>query len=449
MRLAYKFVENQHKMSKRTLSKLFNQNNTSETYRLLEAIFEDAIDGIITINERGIMDAVNPAAASLFGYESEEVIGHNIKMLMPEPYHGEHDTYIDNYHRTGIKKIIGIGRKVQGLRKDGTIFPFRLSVSEVWMDERRVYTGFIHDVSDLEAAKQQLFHLNEELEQKVGARTEELSSTVNRLLDTNKQLEHEIEIRHQAEEALRVQGQKIRAAYEKEKELGELKSRFVSMASHEFRTPLSSILSSAGLIARYTLEEQQEKREKHVARIKSAVKNLTGILNDFLSLSKLEEGVVKLKLTEFSWEEFCREIQDEIKGDYIKKEQTLLLNHEEDDLVLYSDKRLIKNILFNLISNAIKYSPSGSTIYCSSSVKEGMLHLSVRDEGIGIPKADQVHLFSRFFRAENVSNIQGTGLGLTIVKRYVNLLGGSIQYESEEGKGTTFFVQLPIRVEVN
>lgn len=435
-------------MSENSLSKLFNQDNSSETYRLLTAIFEGAIDGIITINEQGIVDAVNPAAAALFGYDSSEIIGNNIKVLMPEPYHTEHDEYIDNYERTGIKKIIGIGRKVEGLRKDGTIFPFRLSVSEVWMDERRVYTGFIHDVSDLEAVQQQLFKLNEDLEEKVGERTEELSSAVNRLLTTNRQLEHEIVIRQKAEEALRGQEQEIRAAYEKEKELGELKSRFVSMASHEFRTPLSSILSSAGLIARYTLAEHQDKREKHVGRIKSAVANLTGILNDFLSLSKLEEGKVRLKLEEFSWQEFCQEIQDEIKGDYIKKSQKLLIRHEED-VKMYSDKRLIKNILFNLISNAIKYSPEGAGIYCTSSVEEDMLHFSIRDEGVGIPKADQAHMFTRFFRAENVTNIQGTGLGLTIVKRYVDLLGGRIRFESVENEGTTFFVELPIRVEEN
>ncbi|MEM8527740.1 MAG: PAS domain-containing sensor histidine kinase [Bacteroidota bacterium] len=421
----------------------FNQTSPTEIYHILNSIFENAIDGVIAIDRGGIVGAVNPAAAQLFGYEADEIIGENIKMLMPEPYHDEHDGYIKNYHHTGEKKIIGIGRQVKGRKKDGTIFPFRLSVSEVETEDRTFYTGFIHDVSDLQTAKEQLEQMNTQLEQLVEERTEELSKAINRLLQTNQQLIYEVAERKAAQAALKASEKKIQAAYEKEKELGELKTNFVSMASHEFRTPLTTISSSAGLLARYTLSEQQEKREKHIQRIKKSVQHLTGILNDFLSFNKLEEGKVEVNLSLFDWGNFCQEVVEEMNG-MLKKEQkieTELIDNQN----IKSDARLLKNVLYNLFSNAIKYSPERSTIKIKSTVQNDQLHFSVQDEGIGIPEAEQQYLFSRFFRANNATTIKGTGLGLTIVKQYLELLGGDINFESEEEKGSIFYVNLPIQ----
>lgn len=552
------------------LKKYIKTSHPKEADQILKALFADAIDGIITIDARGMVEAINPAAATLFDYSPAEVIGHNIKMLMPSPYHEEHDGYIERYHDTHEPRIIGIGREVKGRRKDGSIFPFFLSVSEIQLEDRKIFAGIIHDISDIRQKEKELQYsqnqfkaifesavdaiiiidqrgivqianpataklfgfsieemegqnikllmgspekenhdgyikryldtkeahiigkgrevsarhknghifpimlavseiqleqetffvglihdlsqqkeiedairaMNEELEGRVNQRTEELSKVVNKLLSTNKQLKIEISERKKVEEALIDSQKELRSSLEKEKELSELKSRFVSMASHEFRTPLSTILSSASLIGKYTESVQQDRRQKHIDRIKSMVNTLTAVLNDFLSLSKLEEGRIQVVPEDFMFNKFCQAVFEEV-WPLLKKDQQL--NHVAlpEELEVYHDKQLIRNILFNLISNAIKYSPEGSTIHCRTRLAEGIIHIEIEDQGMGIPEGDQKHLFTRFFRASNAINIQGTGLGLNIVRSYIDLLKGKISFNSVEGQGTTFNVQIP------
>lgn len=420
-----------------------SKHSASDASLRLQAIIETAIDGIITIDERGVIESVNPAAARLFGYQPEELIGHNIKALMPSPFRQQHDDYINRYINTGEARIIGIGREVPGMRKDGSTFPMRLAVSEVFLENKRIFTGICHDLSDVKKAEDKIRKLNEELEEKVIERTEELASVVNKLLNTNKKLQYEVQERKSAETALRESTKEIQKALDKEKELSELKSRFVSMASHEFRTPLSTILSSISLLSRYTETNQQEKRDKHIQRIKSAVRNLTGILNDFLSLSKLEEGKIENQPFEFELQELCPEVIDEIQG-LLKDGQEILHEGLLAPMTVNWDKRLVKNILFNLLSNAIKYSDEGKKIFLKERLEGDYLLIDITDQGIGIPEADQVYLFTRFFRAANAMNIQGTGLGLNIVKRYIDLVGGSITFDSQLNVGTTFTVCLPL-----
>jgi len=406
----------------------------------LEAIIDTAIDGILTIDTRGKVEKMNPAAASLFGYQSKDVIGQNIRMLMPEPYHSEHDGYLHKYNTTKVPHIIGVGREVQGKRKNGEVFPFRLAVSEVILNDRVIYTGVIHDLSDVKRAESEIVELNKNLEHTVSERTYELEKTVNKLLSTNKAYESEIKERKLAELKLKDIQEELMVSLSKEKELNEMKSRFVSMASHEFRTPLTSILSSAAIIGRYTKEDQQGNREKHINRIKSSVANLTGILNDFLSLSKLEEGRVEINLSELNLEELCKEIIEDTKQ-LLKTDQKIIHTVHGDDPHVLVDERILRNVVFNLISNAIKYSEED--INCDIYFRKDHFELVVKDRGIGIPEEDQKHLFSRFFRAGNVTNIQGTGLGLNIVKRYADIMGGTITFESEHEVGTTFFVKIP------
>lgn len=234
----------------------------------------------------------------------------------------------------------------------------------------------------------------------------------------------------------------ILSALSKERQLNELKSRFVSMASHEFRTPLSTILSSVTLVSRYTELQQKEKRDKHIQRIRGAVKNLTGILNDFLSLDKLETGNVSSHPETLHLPELLQDLQEEMQ-EIAAKGQTVHLDFKGKESVTL-DGKMLRNILINLISNAIKYSPEGGQIDIEARSENGNLRFSVRDQGIGIPEADQKHMFERFFRASNAINIQGTGLGLNIVKRYLDLMGGSIFFESRPGAGTTFFVEIPM-----
>jgi PAS domain S-box-containing protein len=410
---------------------------------LLEAIFKTVIDGIITIDQKGTIQLVNPAAAKLFQYEASELIGQNISMLMPEPHRSAHDSYMKEYYKTGKRKIIGIGRVEQGQRKDGSLFPIRLSISEVLIKNEIVFTGIIQDLTEQYASEERIKKLNSELEKRVEERTTELQITVQQLLNTNKQLAGEIIERKKIENLLRNTEQEIRLALEKEKELSEFKSRFVTMASHEFRTPLSTILSSTALMEHYKKEEEQYKRDKHLGRIRKSVQHLTTILNDFLSLSKLEEGKANYEPETFLLQDFCAEVIDEIEG-LLKKGQQIFHESQNKGLKVYMDKKMLRIVLFNLLSNAIKYSPPNKPIYCKDEVVDNKLVLTIRDEGMGIPEKDQEHLFGRFFRASNATNIQGTGLGLNIVQQYLKLLNGTIKFESELEKGTTFIITLPI-----
>ncbi len=421
------------------------QETQRETALRLNGIIETATDGIITINAQGIIELVNPAAATLFGYAPDEIIGKNVSILMTTPHRENHDEYLARYARTGEARIIGIGRELEGRKKDGTLFPFRLSISEVQLNERKIFTGILHDISKQRAAERRIQELNAELENRVRARTEELADTINHLLASKRSLEKEIKDRKAAEIALLNSQSELEKALAKEKELNELKSRFVSIASHEFRTPLSTILSSAALLTHYTLSEQQDKRDRHIQKIKSSVENLTSILNDFLSLSKLEEGRIEVNIEPVPLNAFCHKLIDEIES-LCKNGQSIELKLLPEEQSFLMDEHLLKNSLINLLSNAIKYSKEDDVITLACRVEGDQLIVEVIDRGMGIPHADQKYMFTRFFRATNVTNIKGTGLGLTIVKRYVDLMDGEISFKSQEGKGSTFTIKVPANI---
>jgi signal transduction histidine kinase len=315
------------------------------------------------------------------------------------------------------------------------------------LHDKRMYTGIIHDLTDVKAAEARVLELNRQLENKVAERTEELARAIDRLLGINRKLEREINDRQSVEHALRVREQELQQALDKEKELNALKSRFVSMASHEFRTPLSTILSSVELVEMYQREDQQDRRTRHIERIKTAVSNLTDILNDFLSLSRLEEGRIESQPEPFLLEDFITSTIDEVEH-LFKTGQRLHYQGDYTQCTVVLDKRFLKNILFNLLSNASKYSDEGQIIRCFAQITGNELTLEVKDEGIGIPEEDQKHLCTRFFRANNVENIKGTGLGLHIVRRYVELMQGKMSFSSQLGKGSTFSVTVPIIIQI-
>ncbi len=242
--------------------------------------------------------------------------------------------------------------------------------------------------------------------------------------------------------AQKIVTQKREEALQKEKRLNEMKSRFVSMASHEFRTPLSTVLSSVSLIEKHLEKGNIDKTVKHTGRIRSAVAGLTEILNDFLSVEKLESNIQEAKLEMFDLKKFCHEIGEEL--DTITKEgQEIKVYFEGEDWMINSDPQVMKNICYNLLSNAIKYSKEGDEIIVKV-VKSDDLTISVQDFGIGIPYEEQKDMFNRFFRAKNVTNIKGTGLGLNIVKKYLELLNGEITFVSELNEGTTFTFKIPL-----
>ncbi|MBO9154851.1 sensor histidine kinase [Chitinophaga sp. GCM10012297] len=233
----------------------------------------------------------------------------------------------------------------------------------------------------------------------------------------------------------------LKEALEKEKELSEIKSRFVSMASHEFRTPLSAILSSAALIGKYPSSDDQPRREKHVQKIRDSVIHLNELLEDFLSLGRIEEGKIHVHPENISMYNFSHETAEEVQG--LLKPGQVLDADVQADLNVVSDKRLLKHIFVNLLTNASKFSPAGTAIHWKLWEENGQIHAIVQDHGMGIPEEDKAYLFSSFFRGRNVTNIQGTGLGLHIVKRYVDMLHGHISVESELNKGTKIIINFP------
>lgn len=233
---------------------------------------------------------------------------------------------------------------------------------------------------------------------------------------------------------------------QKEKELSELKSSFISMASHEFRTPLSVILSSAILIEKLNEQGYEKRRLEYVEKIRSNIKNLVVILNDFLSLGKLEEGKVTVQASSFDLVDFIKSILEEAEG--IKKDgQQLVFRHQETNISVFLDAKLMRHVVFNLLSNAIKYSKENQVITVQIASNKQYVTIEVVDLGIGIPQEGQTNMFQRFYRAENTTNIQGTGLGLNIVKQYAELMGGSITFKSELNKGSVFCVELPLTIE--
>ena len=232
----------------------------------------------------------------------------------------------------------------------------------------------------------------------------------------------------------------IKNALEQERELSEMKSNFVTMASHEFRTPLSAILSSTTLLEQYTLTEQQDKRARHIQRIQSSVADLTSLLEEFLSLEKIEQGKVAPHLEQFNIKEFITKFCNKIQN-VTKPGQTISYIHTGAEQVAF-DPSILRHILTNLTSNAIKYSPENKPILILTQVANDTITLSVKDDGMGITEEGKKHLFERFYRAANAGNIQGTGLGLHIVKRYVDMVQGTITVKSEEGKGTEFIIEL-------
>jgi PAS domain S-box-containing protein len=382
-----------------------------------EAFFNYASMGIVVVNEKSHIISVNPFALQLFGYTEAEMVEQPISILIPPRYHHAHHGYHSRYMASPANRPMGMGRDLFAIRKDGTEFPVEISLGNYTSGGNQYVISFINDISLRKQAQHELERLNDELETTVEQRTQELMATMRQL--------------QQSKEDLAI-------LLAKEKELSELKSRFVSMASHEFRTPLSTVLSSAYLVEKYKETQDQPKREKHLQRIISSVNMLTDILNDFLSVGKIEEGKIQVRMADLELPALMGQLVQEMQVN-TRKDQRIEYVHQGQPKA-YLDPSLLKHIAMNLISNASKFSPEGASIEVGTYADSEGAHLQVKDHGIGISPDDQVHLMERFFRGANAVNIQGTGLGLHIVAKYAELMGGTIHCESELEKGTTFKV---------
>jgi PAS domain S-box-containing protein len=402
----------------------------------LTSLFENATEGIILTNGKGNIVLVNPAAQRVFGYEPEELIGKPIEVLIPDNVRPHHKDLRDGFYEKPSNRVMGHGRDLYGKRKDGVNIPVEVSLSFYKRDDELFVIAFIVDITQ-----------RKKIESSMLAQQKELEKMANDMRRLNTQLEAKVEERtvilREALQKLEKSQQELSEALDKEKQLSEIKGRFVSMASHEFRTPLSTVLSSASLLSKYTTSEEQDKRNRHVEKIKNSVKHLNDILEDFLSLGKLNEGKVETQCSEFDLKNFMEDVIEEMKG-LLKKDQHFVYKHEGNTQTV-SDKKLLKNIVINLISNAIKFSEEGKNIFIKSRIDGNRMQIAVKDEGIGISEQDLEHLYSSFYRGKNAVNIQGTGLGLHIVKRYLDLLGGDIETDTELEKGTTFTLHIPIK----
>ena len=384
-----------------TLEKLEISNTRLEAALAFQkAVLDNAGAMIIATDEKGIIKLFNPEAAANIGYSSNDVINRKTPVLF-------HDKVEIENKRMELQKEFGVAiaddfsvlvekarhntheeEQYTYIRQNGSRFPVSLTITAIRNSEGLI-TGFMGvaiDISERKKTEEQL-----------------LESLV------------------------------------KEKELSELKSRFVSLASHEFRTPLSTVLSSAYLIEKYNSAEDQPKREKHLMRIISSINMLTDILNDFLSVGKIEEGKIPVRFTEFDIHELVGSVVSELKVS-LKKQQKIFYNHDGNLKVLL-DASLLKHIVMNLVSNAGKFSSEASVINVDTICRDNMVVLSVKDEGIGIGKEDQRHLMERFYRGANAANIQGTGLGLYIVSKYAELMHGTVEFTSELGKGSKFIIK--------
>ncbi len=350
-------------------------------------LFELCPVGYFILDKDGIIEKANIRGTVQLGFDRERLIHKPFSTFL----HTEPDQ--DNFHRH-VNRAIEDGNlermECEIKRKDGAVFPAFIK-SKIIKDEKLRFKHLLSVMTDMSQIKEH---------------------------------EHQIELQLTRSE-----------------ELSTLKSRFIGMASHEFRTPLTSMLSSVSLIEQYAQTDDTAKMKKHLTRIKASIKSLVTTLDEFLSIEKLESGAVEIQTTNFDLAELCTDLVEEVAA-VRKKGQVVCYQHNGDKEIV-TDRKVLQHIILNLLSNGCKYSPEEKEIKLFTDVSGDEITIIVEDSGIGIPDAEQASIFTRFFRAQNTENIQGTGLGLTIVKRYVELLNGTIGFVSKHNEGTTFTVTFP------
>jgi len=376
----------------------------------LRAIVNHAGDGIITIDSEGLIESFNPAAERLFGYAAEEVLGRNVKILMPEPYRSAHDGYLANYHRTGQAKIIGLlGREVVGCRKDGSVFPLELGVTETLLQDRRLYTGILRDITERKTTEERL----KDAAQKLAAKNITLAEANRSALAAT-----------------------------------QAKSDFLASMSHEIRTPMNAIIGMADLLQETALTTEQQ---EYVRRFSRAATSLTDLINDILDLTKIEAGHLELESIPFNLAELVDKTAELMAVRASAKALELVaFVHPDVPPFVMGDPTRLRQVLVNLLGNAIKFTERGEVIMRIDPIgsEAGMhaLRFSVSDTGIGIPADKLQTIFESFTQVDSSTTRKygGTGLGLSISKRIIELMGSHIDVASKEGHGSTLSFVLPM-----
>lgn len=367
---------------------------------IFNLLSEGISEGIILVNKEQKIVATNSAADEMFGYAKEELLGRPLETIIPARYRGNHSQHVSSFIEKSEKRSMGRGRDINGLRKNGKEFPVEAGLNPFELYGGTYVMALVTDITERK-------NYTRKLEQTVQERTKQLTD-----------------------------------ALIKEKELNELKTRFLSLVSHEFKTPLSTILSSVTLLSKYQETEQQEKRDKHVSTIKAKVHQLDTILNDFLSVERLDSGKAHYDIIQFPLSKVVNEVVYDANM-LLKTGQHIQYPDNIDDILIVFDEKTLALSLSNLLQNSIKYSPEDSSIKIIFKTEKDFMTISVIDEGIGIPEKQQKHIFDRYFRAENALLNQGTGIGLNIAKQHLENLGAKLSFKSKENVGSTFIIQIP------
>jgi PAS domain S-box-containing protein len=390
-------------------------------------------DAVITTDAQGLVTFMNPVAEALTRWNSEEVLGNDLCCV----FHAINERtreVIENPVKLVLKEGVTVGLENHTLliTKDGNEIPIDDSAAPIKNDAGNILGAVLvfHDVTQQQELKALLEKTNEELEDRV-------AESIAQLRETNEQLRQEIARRQRLENDLRL-------ALETERELNELKSRIIATVSHEYRTPLTTILSSADLLEHYELRLTPEKKQKHFQRIQSSVKYLTQLVEDMIMVNQAETGHLEFSPTLLNVEQIARARVNECQMNPANPHPILFECHGSCTNV-FLDEKLVQLILSNLLSNAIKFSPDQSPIRLELSCEPSQVVFRLSDQGIGILPTEKPWVFNPFFRGSNIGVTPGVGLGLVIVKECVDLQGGEILVESEVGQGTTFTVTLPIR----
>jgi len=368
------------------------QIQLAESKAYTQAVLDNVVDGIVSVDATGRIETVNPAAALIFGYEPDELIGEQIEKLIAGQYRYSKDGFMIDF-TIDIRRL---GHEIVGQRKDGSLFPMYIAMRHMRVDNRDLYTGIVQDITE------------------------------------RKRLEAEV-----------LEKERLSIALNKEHELRLLKDRFISVMSHELRTPLASIQLASDMLKKYGDRASEGEKRESIEAIETQVKHLSELVKDVLTISKTEFLSQELDLEIYDLETYLRDIIEELEWTHGKTHR-LVFKGVNRRVEVRMDRKLLRHAIVNLLTNAIKYSPDGSEVClrleCSD--KEAVTHIS--DQGIGIPAEDLPRLFEAFHRAGNVEKFQGTGLGLAIAKQAVEAHEGCIEVESQLDVGTTFTVRLPL-----
>ena len=358
----------------------------------MRSVVNHVVDGVITIDEHGSVESLNPAAELLFGYPSGEVIGQNVKLLMPEPYHSQHDAYLRNYLTTGQAKIIGIGREVVGKRKDGSTFPMDLAVSEFRLGPRRFFTGIVRDITE-----------RKQLEDQLRQRLEELSGIDRR------------------------------------------KNEFLATLAHELRNPLAPIRNALQILRITATENQDARRLQEI--MERQVAHMVRLVDDLLEVSRITSGKIELRTEPVEISAVLTSALETSKPLIEANGHRFDMTVPSEPLTVVADPVRLSQVVSNLLNNAAKYTEPGGQIWLAATRHNGVASISVRDTGVGISPAMLPQIFRMFAQADKDHKRAqgGLGIGLALAKSLIEMHGGRIEVHSEgEGRGSEFTVHLPL-----